>query len=143
MWRADGSITAGVYNTATIGCSDRIGRVVRTVRPKLNRSTLVLTDNLLRLRQEFQARNLPAETEARWRLVETAWDMRVPSRTLKVKFDDVSEQLFIDGTGARRIGLTGCRDALNGYQKGRCFYCFRDIALQGDDFNADIDHFFP
>jgi HNH endonuclease len=108
-----------------------------------NRSTLVLTDNLLRLREEFQGRNLPAETEARWRLVETAWNLRVPSRTLKVEFDNVSEQLFIDATESRRISLTGCRDALNGYQKGRCFYCFREIAIEGPEFNTDIDHFFP
>ena len=34
--------------------------------------------------------------------------------------------------------------SLNGYQKSRCFYCFRDISLDNNhsDF-ADVDHFFP
>jgi hypothetical protein len=39
----------------------------------------------------------------------------------------------------RRASLTGCRDALNGYQKGKCFYCFGDIKIT----TADVDHFLP
>jgi hypothetical protein len=38
-----------------------------------------------------------------------------------------------------RTSLTGCRDALNGYQKGKCFYCFCDIRVHA----ADVDHFLP
>ena len=38
----------------------------------------------------------------------------------------------------------GAVDALNGYQKGSCFYCFRDISIVfGSDSLADVDHFFP
>jgi hypothetical protein len=30
----------------------------------------------------------------------------------------------------------------NGYQKGKCFYCFSDISIEGnDDTLADVDHF--
>jgi 5-methylcytosine-specific restriction endonuclease McrA len=32
---------------------------------------------------------------------------------------------------------------LNGYQKGKCFYCFSDISVADDDSCADVDHFFP
>jgi hypothetical protein len=43
-----------------------------------------------------------------------------------------------------RKSITGCRDALNGYQKGKCFYCFNDISIKSDsDELADVDHFFP
>lgn len=49
--------------------------------------------------------------------------------------------------------MTPSRDALNGYQKGRCFYCFRDIrvgtatheahGMEPDLPSAEVDHFFP
>jgi CRISPR/Cas system Type II protein with McrA/HNH and RuvC-like nuclease domain len=42
------------------------------------------------------------------------------------------------------VNITSSRPALNGYQKGKCFYCFRDISItKGDDALADVDHFFP
>jgi hypothetical protein len=34
-----------------------------------------LTDELFRLRERLQFGNLPQEVEARWRLVETAWQL--------------------------------------------------------------------
>jgi len=34
------------------------------------------------------------------------------------------------------------REALNGYQKGHCFYCFDRLSLVPPD-APDIDHFFP
>ena len=43
-----------------------------------------------------------------------------------------------------RKAITGCRDALNVYQKGKCFYCFGDISVESaSDDLADVDHFFP
>jgi len=34
--------------------------------------------------------------------------------------------------------------ALNGYQKGKCFYCFSDICVADDDTcNCEVDHFMP
>jgi hypothetical protein len=39
----------------------------------------------------------------------------------------------------RRVNLTGVRPALNGYQKGRCFYCSAEMLLT----RVDVDHFFP
>ncbi|MBW4564920.1 MAG: hypothetical protein KME32_28110 [Mojavia pulchra JT2-VF2] len=44
----------------------------------------------------------------------------------------------------RRVDVTSCRDALNGYQKGKCFYSFADISIEpGSENLADVDHFFP
>ena len=42
----------------------------------------------------------------------------------------------------RRKTVTGSRDALNDYQKGKCFYCFSNLQLNGIDC-PDVDHFFP
>jgi len=87
---------------------------------------------------------LIAETEARWRLVETAWDLKLPNRVLAVTTDEDGQQLHTCGDQGRRISITSTRDALNGYQKGRCFYCFRDISVDSEShILADVDHFFP
>ena len=44
----------------------------------------------------------------------------------------------------RRKSVTSSRDALNGYQKGYCFYCFDGIHLeQGKESFPEVDHFFP
>lgn len=108
------------------------------------RKGILLTDDLFILSQSFQFNNLPSEIEARWRLVETAWSLGTAARPLEVNNDRESCQLFVETTDRRRISITSVRDALNGYQKGKCFYCFRDIALQtGTDTQADVDHFFP
>lgn len=62
-----------------------------------------------------------------------------------MKHDTIKEQFFIQETDRhKRINITSSRDALNGYQKGKCFYCFRDISIQSGDLNlADVDHFIP
>jgi hypothetical protein len=103
-----------------------------------------LTDEVFRLTELYQHRNLPFEVEARWRLVETAWELKVPTSALVVTYDGETECLMADSRLVRRKAVARCRDALNGYQKGRCFYCFRDISLvEGADNLADVDHLFP
>lgn len=103
-----------------------------------------LTDDLFRLTEQFQSRNLPSEIEARWRLVETAWELNLPRHVLTVGFDPENELFVVNDRLLERRVITGCRDALNGYQKGKCFYCFADISVIGSsDDLADVDHFFP
>jgi hypothetical protein len=76
-------------------------------------------------------------------LVETGWALNISPNLLTVKFDAEAETLFVDGT-KRRIDVTSCRDALNGYQKGKCFYRFSDISvIPADAELSDVDHFFP
>jgi 5-methylcytosine-specific restriction endonuclease McrA len=100
-----------------------------------------LTDQLFRLRERLQFGSLPREIEARWRLVETAWQLRITRTALAVDVD--GESLVISRNG-KRSNLTSCRDALNGYQKGKCFYCFSDISVENTSERlADVDHFHP
>ena len=83
-----------------------------------------LTDDLFRLAESGQWANLPHEIEARWRLVETAWELALPRHVLAVGFDPDGEMLVVNDRRLGRRAITGCRGALNGYQKGKCFYCF-------------------
>lgn len=104
---------------------------------------ICLTDDFYRLTQTQQFSNLIYETDARWRLVEKAWEMNLPPQLLDVHYDETQELLFTQLNNAR-ITLTGCRESLNGYQKGHCFYCNAPISLQsGDSLLADVDHFIP
>lgn len=80
-----------------------------------------------------------AEIEARWRLVESAWSLGI-SRSL-VSFENETGMLVSTN---RHIPLTSARDALNGYQKGCCFYCYRPIGTTPEATDlADVDHLFP
>ena len=68
-----------------------------------------------------ESENLPNEIESRWRLVETAWELNISTNLIQVKYDD-EKQLFYADSSNRRIDVTSSRDALNGYQKGKCFF---------------------
>lgn len=104
---------------------------------------IVITDELLRLKESVQFQNLPLEVEARWRLVETAWSLQISTGLLKIEHDIETDSLFVNFNDLRRIGMTSARDALNGYQKGKCFYCFSDMSIKSNNENlADVDHFF-
>lgn len=99
------------------------------------------TDALYQLLHEQQSQDLLSESEARWRLVETAWGLGLNSAV--VAFDPNTEELRVNAS-LRRKSITSCRDALNGYQKGSCFYCFAPISITlGDALLADVDHFLP
>jgi hypothetical protein len=86
---------------------------------------IVFTDELNELAAADGSDAL-AETEARWRLVETAWDLSLSTSLIAY---DSSRQLLVPSV--RRVALTSARDALNGYQKGRCFYCYRSVSIIG------------
>ncbi|RTN97888.1 HNH endonuclease domain-containing protein [Enterobacter sp. WCHEn090032] len=102
-----------------------------------------LTDNFFLLGERLQYKNLAFETNARWNLVEQAWSMGISRNLVGVEFDEDNQLLFTK-VNARRVDITSCRDSLNGYQKGRCFYCFKPISLvPGDAELADVDHFIP
>lgn len=106
--------------------------------------SIKLTDDFFKLatKDEVQ-KNLLPEAESRWRLVESAWALSLPTKVIAIEYDGISEELFTPGN--RRVGLTSCRGALNGYQKGYCFYCFKEISIDeaAADYFADVDHFFP
>ncbi len=103
-----------------------------------------LTDELFQLSEAYPSRNRPAEIEARWRLVETAWELQLPTSALVVDYDADTGDLIPRTRLERRKAVTPCRNALNGYQKGKCFYCFRDVSVvPGADDLGDVDHVFP
>jgi 5-methylcytosine-specific restriction endonuclease McrA len=103
-----------------------------------------LTDDFYRLAEVAAFNDLNAETEARWRLVETAWELKLPRHVVRISYDEGDQVLHTLSSQHRRVNITSSRDALNGYQKGRCFYCFRNISLTAfSEDLADVDHFFP
>jgi 5-methylcytosine-specific restriction endonuclease McrA len=103
-----------------------------------------LTDNFFNLSASAAFNDLNLETEARWRLVETAWELSLPRQVVQVAHDETAKILTALTAQNRRVNITSSRDALNGYQKGRCFYCFRNISINAaSDDLAEVDHFFP
>jgi hypothetical protein len=96
-----------------------------------------MSHELRMLAASMQGSGLIDETEARWRLVETAWALDLPRAGIAVQADAAQNLLFVQR--ARRVDLTGVRAALNGYRRGRCFYCRAEVSLAA----TDIDHFFP
>jgi 5-methylcytosine-specific restriction endonuclease McrA len=105
---------------------------------------ITLTDDFFKLAQSGQFRNLPNEVEARWRLVETAWKLNISSNLISVEYDKQGQLLYIKRSDFERTNITSSRNALNGYQKGKCFYCFDEISINEKDGDlADVDHFFP
>lgn len=83
------------------------------------------------------------EAEARWDLVENAWETGVSSSLISVSYDGESGTLLKPAEdGTRRKSLASARAALNGYQKGKCFYCYAMIEIDGEN-GCDVDHFFP
>ena len=77
----------------------------------------------LHLREHLlQFRNFEQEVEARWSLVETAWNLQINPNLLEVKFDEDKSLFFLENNLMRRVDITSVRDSLNGYQKGKCFY---------------------
>lgn len=102
-----------------------------------------LTENLFELANSAQFENFENEIEARWRLVEEAWRLGISKNLISVQYDSVKQALFTQNNN-RRVDITSCRDSLNGYQKGHCFYCNRSISTQKQSANlADVDHFLP
>ncbi|MHA7941693.1 HNH endonuclease family protein [Formosa sp. 3Alg 14/1] len=106
---------------------------------------LIIKDELLQLKESFHFRNFDQEVEARWNLVETAWNLKINPNILEVKYDDISSLLYFEENRfMKRKDITSVRDALNGYQKGKCFYSFQDISVKSCDTTiCQVDHFLP
>lgn len=101
-----------------------------------------ITDAFSRLLEASGSVDMPSEVEARWRLVETAWRLQIGASMLAT-YDESTGTLLLPDKQLRRTSVTSCRDALNGYQQGKCFYCSAPISTVELDRLADVDHFFP
>ncbi len=109
-----------------------------------NQGGIVLTDNFYELIQNEQADNFKFEVTSRWRLWETAISLNINPKLIEVDSDPHTETLFVVNEKARRIDVTSSRYTLSGYQKGKCFYCAKEIRIeQGVENSCDMDHFFP
>ena len=105
---------------------------------------IIIKDNLLKLKESFHFQNFNQEVEARWNLVETAWNLNINPKLLEVKYDEDKSLFFLENDFMRRTDITSVRDSLNGYQKGKCFYSFQDISVVSGSSNlCEVDHFFP
>ncbi|RZK25732.1 MAG: HNH endonuclease, partial [Hymenobacter sp.] len=105
---------------------------------------LVLTDELLQLKDSFHFQNFALEADARWQLVETAWNLQLNPNLLEVQYDELQSLFFVEHNLLRRVNITSVREALNGYQKGKCFYSFQDISVTPDSPTlCQVDHFLP
>lgn len=105
---------------------------------------IIIKDDLLKLKESFHFQNFEQETEARWKLVETAWNLKINPNLLEVKYDETAYLFFLENDLMRRKDITSVRESLNGYQKGKCFYSFQDISVnKGNPNICQVDHFLP
>ena len=105
---------------------------------------IIIKDNLLKLKESFHFQNFNQEVEARWDLVETAWNLKINPALLEVKYDEDKSLFFLENDFMRRTDITSVRDSLNGYQKGKCFYSFQNISVVSGSPNlCEVDHFLP
>jgi len=103
-----------------------------------------ITDSMFKLAETFQADNLSREVEARWKLVEEKWSQSSKGKQVTVLYEP-NKELLIPALQGKRKTITDVRPALNGYQKGHCFYCFAEISAAGKDNErgSHVDHFLP
>ena len=118
---------------------------ISEVNSTRKRGKIKLSSNLFEMLDSSQSGNLFYEVESRWRLVEEAWKLNISPRLLQVRYDPIQGELYLpEGMVKRRVSITSSREALNGYQRGKCFYCFDDISIEKGASNlADIDHVIP
>ena len=108
-----------------------------------NSKEIVLSDEIMKLSSLGQFKSLAGEVDSRWSLVEAGWRMKINNRLLRVHYD-VEQRSFYETDLLKRTNLTSARSALNGYQKGHCFYCYDAIDIQSEsDHLAEVDHFIP
>jgi len=109
-----------------------------------NNKSIILTDNFYKLKENDIYGNLKNEAESRWNLWETAISLNVNPSLLEIINDKEKNYLYVLDENKKRQNVTSSRDALNGYQKGKCFYCYKNISIeQGNENSCDVDHFFP
>jgi len=101
-----------------------------------------ITDEFSKLLEGYQSVNLLSEVESRWRLVETAWELGISKNLLTIQHNVDNNELFAIDKLKKRKAVTSSRSALNGYQKGKCFYCRQNVRVDTAK-DVDVDHFFP
>ena len=143
---AEVTIRLGFTNVIDAFHISRGGEPTQTrffVDERAGRQGITLTDHLLDLANGQQAAVLPREVDARWNLVQMSWGLRLGTRLVSFEMapDEDAVDLYAPAR-LRRGPITGVRDALSGYQDGRCAYCqspFTDIGTS----RVAVDHVLP
>jgi hypothetical protein len=113
-----------------------------TITGKGMRRKLIVTEQLHHLCNDSQFVNLDPEVEARWNLIEDTWTSNRGLQFDYVQYAIDTQMLIVESRTTYRRDLSKARDALSGYQRGRCFYCFQEIFVN-DTLNCEVDHFLP
>lgn len=108
---------------------------------------IFLTDELFHLFENPNINNLSAEIEGRWNLVESAW---CEENEIVIQYDIDTEKFFYLKLVSNnsfmhshlRTDLTSVRKPLNGYQKGKYFYCSISIESKQEN-TCNVDHVIP
>jgi 5-methylcytosine-specific restriction endonuclease McrA len=119
---------------------------VRFFHDERENKRIILSDELLQFKHSTQFINLPHEVHARWQLVENAWKLGVNRSLVTVSYEANTQNFTFNAGNIRRTNLVSARPSLNGYQKGKCFYCQQDINVDGHHQNnsyAAVDHVLP
>jgi 5-methylcytosine-specific restriction endonuclease McrA len=114
------------------------------VDERKTRKGISLTDDMLALATaRHGATVLPKEIEARWSLVESAWGLGLGTRivSFEMRADPSADNLYAP-RHLRRTPVTGVREALSGYQHGRCAYCGTPFDELGPR-RVAVDHVLP
>jgi len=70
---------------------------------KSGKKEIIIKDNLLKLKESFHFQNFKQEVEARWNLVETAWNLNLNPKLLEVKYDEDRSLFFLENDFMRRL----------------------------------------
>lgn len=62
---------------------------------KAGKREIVITDSLLRLKEQYQFQNFEQEVEARWSFVETAWNLNINPNLMEVQYDEEHSLFFV------------------------------------------------
>ena len=100
---------------------------------RASRRGITLTDHLLELANGLQAAVLPVEVDARWNLVQMSWGLGLGTRLVSFEMTPDADAVDLYAPARLRRGpITGVRDALSGYQDGRCAYCHTEFTNIGN-----------
>jgi 5-methylcytosine-specific restriction endonuclease McrA len=81
------------------------------------------------------------ELDARWSIVETSFDASIGSALMHGGVTLSGDGETLQASIIRRANVASARDALVGFQHGRCFYCHTPLTTLARD--VHVDHVFP
>ncbi|WP_069648997.1 HNH endonuclease [Caloranaerobacter ferrireducens] len=99
-----------------------------------DKNKLILSDNIHQLLSSKEKEELMKEVDSRWSLLEAAFQMKRESSELENNI----RKIYLS-KGYKRRNITNTIPVLNGYQKGKCFYCGETMLNS----QIHVDHVIP